>query len=904
MTRLRDTINRTPEYVNFIKELKQFHVSKGTTLQAEPVLGGRRLDLYKIFQVVTAAGGFEEVTKNRGWKQVGDIFQFPSTCTNSAYILKGVYIRNLLGWEEEKLWCKDWQPPKELLGPGAHKSSTLAGKAYRSGSKKSPSSKPPSKKKKLSENTHIPQYSNPLLFDFTNMDMDPPIFATTQDQVNYEALNVNTLTNDIIFDDPSTTTTTTSDTSHSNSAFSEKDRILFALQFGQRIDVEWALDRIVHMSFECPEKLELAESPFLLQLLLSLAQPCLTSHAADHALPTTATDTLKDMMNTSGMEEEGGGVKQTKQEPATTLNEGFSVMVPLLIGNMEGDNTTSSLGALDIILKVLHILRNFSFLPAYIPILAKHELVKDILVQSLETSMSTGHVELGRHSMDVLENIACRMELISDKDPCLKCIYTLVAAHDRYLVIGSIRTLTWLTINQANYIYLESGSVITRIAQMLLSNDEELVGTALEYIYQHTRASPESRTQFLTSPHSCAYIGLLISLLLTKSKYFCSRFIQDDLSPSVDDFTSKESQTPQTSSTTTTPSQPPPSQTEPQQKKQEQPVVPRVPDLTVYQKLDEPFRCLGWLKDKFEVADRSSVLSLDDIYLLYEARFGLEKALKMRDFYTVMKIAFPKTSTTSETKPLLASPGQSSPVVEGLNIIGIQIKMSILQDRSQVPCKWSQCSLLFDDTFTLQRHVLHDHMVPTADDEYACNWSHCSQELFTSKDNWISHLRTHFYNQVGESCCNSPVLSPEPSLSSSPSTPSSNISSSSVTTTATPPSSTSTSSAAISPVIKKNTMVDTSDIQGIALVAAHLLNWLSKDPQSMYYFIPYEKELTAIVEQRPKMATHISSIFSNFKISTSKQPTELTIAASTGADCASVASATTTCTEVKIKSEV
>lgn len=29
MTRLRDTIDRTPEYVNFIKELKQFHVAKG-----------------------------------------------------------------------------------------------------------------------------------------------------------------------------------------------------------------------------------------------------------------------------------------------------------------------------------------------------------------------------------------------------------------------------------------------------------------------------------------------------------------------------------------------------------------------------------------------------------------------------------------------------------------------------------------------------------------------------------------------------------------------------------------------------------------------------------------------------------------------------------------------------------
>lgn len=62
----------------------------------EPVLGGRRLDLYKIYQVVVAAGGFDEVTKNRSWKQVGNLFDFRSTCTNSAYIMKGVYIRNLV----------------------------------------------------------------------------------------------------------------------------------------------------------------------------------------------------------------------------------------------------------------------------------------------------------------------------------------------------------------------------------------------------------------------------------------------------------------------------------------------------------------------------------------------------------------------------------------------------------------------------------------------------------------------------------------------------------------------------------------------------------------------------------------------------------------------------------------
>jgi hypothetical protein len=125
---------------------------------------------------------------------------------------------------------------------------------------------------------------------------------------------------------------------------------------------------------------------------------------------------------------------------------------------------------------------------------------------------------------------------------------------------------------------------------------------------------------------------------------------------------------------------------------------------------------------------------------------------------------------------------------------------------------------------------------------YECHWTFCdmNETHYDNKNDCLSHVRSHFYNQMGESCCNSPVESPEPSLSSSPSTPSSNISSSSIPT-------------------------DHSDILGIALVAAHLLNWLSKDTQAAYYFIPLEKELLKIAEQRPKLAKHIWSICSNFK---------------------------------------
>ncbi|KAI7902129.1 ARID DNA-binding domain-containing protein [Cokeromyces recurvatus] len=69
-----DDIVRTDDYIRFINDLKAFHNSKGTTLLVEPVLGGKKIDLYKLYQEVIAAGGFDQVTKKRSWKQIGPLY--------------------------------------------------------------------------------------------------------------------------------------------------------------------------------------------------------------------------------------------------------------------------------------------------------------------------------------------------------------------------------------------------------------------------------------------------------------------------------------------------------------------------------------------------------------------------------------------------------------------------------------------------------------------------------------------------------------------------------------------------------------------------------------------------------------------------------------------------------------
>lgn len=480
-----------------------------------------------------------------------------------------------MGWEEEKLWKKNWKPPKELLGPNAHKSSTLAGKAYKTAIKKtSPTLKSSNQKtsKSAAKNKSLVSPLNNNYASTSPSAVDPlsvlqqlanPLLFNLDTTAYTSALTTNLPVNDTFHTTPSSPSISTSsspaphttDLPLSSDLLTEKDRILFALQFGQKTDVEWALDEIVTISFEFPEKLDLCTSPFLLQLLVSLAQPCLVTYIAENALPNNVTDTLNSMLNQDAND-------TLKEEHAT--GEHKSPFTPSALHST--NHSANNQNGLDIILKVLHILRNFSFLNSHNPILAKHAMIKELLVQGLQASMSTGHVELGRHSIDVLENVAAHMELTSSDDSCLQCIQTLVAAHDRYLVIGSIRTLTWLTMNKNNHTYLIHCPVITRVSQMLLSNDEELVGTSLEYIYQHTRISHQSRSQFLTSPNSNAYVGLLVSLLMTKSKYFCTRFVREDAA---------------------LPTPNPANHSE-------QPAVPRVPDLTEYQKLDEPFRCLGW----------------------------------------------------------------------------------------------------------------------------------------------------------------------------------------------------------------------------------------------------------------------------------------------------------------------
>ncbi|KAI8093857.1 uncharacterized protein BX664DRAFT_330754 [Halteromyces radiatus] len=806
-----DDIERTSEYLQFVHDLKQFHISKGTTLQAEPVLGGKKVDLYKLFQKVQEAGGFDQVTKNRTWKQIGDAFNFPPTCTNSAYILKGLYIRNLIGWEDEKIWGKEWIPPAELLGPDAHKASTLAGKSFKKTRGRARQQYPvvnhhhhhhihyhppqqQQQQQQQQKRSIQPHQPNSIIYPLPHPEncmsvhdqpFTPDIFAELTSQF------VPPSDRDIVSEphqcsiselhhqnQPSYHVHSKEDAPvHTSFDSNTKQRILAALQYGTHSQIEWALKNMVTISFECPEELRLDRNPSLLDLLLKIAEVSLQQ-----------SDEAECMMEHT--------------------------------------------------LQILHILRNFSFIEENARLLANSTQLKQMMIKNLV--LSSSHYT---HCIDVLENVATYID-IGPSDNYILCLASLVYANERHVLLGSMRVLTLLSLNKNNQTALIPGSAQTadRILQLLVVNDEEVIGAALEYLYQYTRISNSFRLQILTA-HSGADIGILVSLLMAKSKFFKPQLIKEE------DENQEENGSVSSSrhgsvhsdsvhspggdlllSASSSPSMPFATHGD----------VPCVPNLASYQELDEPYRCLGWLKDKFELADPSSVLSLDDMYLLYEIRFGHERALKVKDFYTVLKIAFPRSSAS----PAEGSNGQESlntgPVLEGTYVRGIKIKISILQDGADVLCQWTDCSQTFQDEILLQRHILQDHMESSDD---ICMWTDCEQaEPFNDKLDIAAHLRKHFGDDQQQTSSAEMV----PTLASL-----------SLSSTQQPQSSSPQST--ISPI-------DTSPIRGISLVAAHLLRQLSKDPKSHIYFMPYERELLLIAQQRPKLTPFIQPMFSNFRL--------------------------------------
>ncbi|CAB4065110.1 ARID2 [Lepeophtheirus salmonis] len=95
----------SPELYNqekkaFLKELKHFHDQRGTPFKRIPNINGKEIDLYHLYWVVTAHGGWEKVNSRNAWEDFLETFELGQATTNAALGLKQIYLRYLDSYEK------------------------------------------------------------------------------------------------------------------------------------------------------------------------------------------------------------------------------------------------------------------------------------------------------------------------------------------------------------------------------------------------------------------------------------------------------------------------------------------------------------------------------------------------------------------------------------------------------------------------------------------------------------------------------------------------------------------------------------------------------------------------------------------------------------------------------------
>ncbi|PON50047.1 ARID/BRIGHT DNA-binding domain-containing protein [Parasponia andersonii] len=87
---------------NFMKELENFFRERSMEFKP-PKFYGEGLNCLKLWRAVTRLGGYDKVTSCKLWRQVGESFKPPKTCTTVSWTFRGFYEKALLDYERHKI---------------------------------------------------------------------------------------------------------------------------------------------------------------------------------------------------------------------------------------------------------------------------------------------------------------------------------------------------------------------------------------------------------------------------------------------------------------------------------------------------------------------------------------------------------------------------------------------------------------------------------------------------------------------------------------------------------------------------------------------------------------------------------------------------------------------------------
>ena len=83
----------------FKEELLKFNTLNGRENFKVPQIGGKELDLYRLYKEVVNRGGSTFVSENKQWKEIVNSLELPASCTSASFTLRNHYNRCLHAYE-------------------------------------------------------------------------------------------------------------------------------------------------------------------------------------------------------------------------------------------------------------------------------------------------------------------------------------------------------------------------------------------------------------------------------------------------------------------------------------------------------------------------------------------------------------------------------------------------------------------------------------------------------------------------------------------------------------------------------------------------------------------------------------------------------------------------------------
>ncbi|XP_078165396.1 AT-rich interactive domain-containing protein 3-like isoform X2 [Carex rostrata] len=102
------------EQAAFMQELERFHIEHNLEYKP-PKFYGKGLNCLKLWRQVIKLGGYETVTSCKLWRQVGESFRPPKTCTTVSWSFRIFYEKALLEYEKYKIRTGELQIPESSI---------------------------------------------------------------------------------------------------------------------------------------------------------------------------------------------------------------------------------------------------------------------------------------------------------------------------------------------------------------------------------------------------------------------------------------------------------------------------------------------------------------------------------------------------------------------------------------------------------------------------------------------------------------------------------------------------------------------------------------------------------------------------------------------------------------------